>query len=175
MSVVHRPAPVKLTERHVQSLVRTRQCVQRSHKIAVPNVMRGFGESDLVTVTRADYLHEFEIKLSRSDFRADFRNKHHKHRLYSGELEAQAYQQRWIPNHFWFVAPKGMLQADEIPEYAGLIEIDDRLVVSDRIDAPRLHKRKVDDSELMRLYETCMHRFWKWAHEATSEQESSDG
>lgn len=47
--------------------------------VAVRNVAWGFFrniEVDLLTVTRSDYLHDWEIKRSWSDFLADFKKKH---------------------------------------------------------------------------------------------------
>lgn len=54
----------------------------------------------------------FEIKASRADFKKDVQDdqKQRGARLYA--------------NEFYYVAPKGMLQTDEIPLWAGLLEFD---------------------------------------------------
>lgn len=46
-------------------------------QIVVPNVLLGSYEADFVTITKSDYLIEVEIKISISDFRADFKKKHY--------------------------------------------------------------------------------------------------
>ena len=46
-------------------------------QIVVPNVLLGSYEADFITITKSDYLIEVEIKISISDFRADFKKKHY--------------------------------------------------------------------------------------------------
>jgi hypothetical protein len=59
-----------------------------------------------------------EIKTSRSDFLKDIKNpqKQRLARLYS--------------NMFYFVAPKGLLKPDEIPDYAGLLEVEEDILTT---------------------------------------------
>lgn len=54
----------------------------------------------------------YEIKVSRADFKHDIQNdlKQRGARLYS--------------NYFYYITPKGMLKIDEVPIWAGLLEID---------------------------------------------------
>ncbi len=51
----------------------------------------------------------FEIKVSRADYRRDTYEKQREARLFS--------------DRFYYVTPPGLLQAEEIPDWAGLIEI----------------------------------------------------
>ncbi len=92
----------------------------RGHDMCAPNIHLFTNESDFVTVTRAGYLHEYEIKLTRSDYKRDRKKLRHKH--LSGEMDL-----RWTgkPAQFWFVTPPELIDLDELPEYAGLIEIAD--------------------------------------------------
>ena len=46
-------------------------------QIVVPNVLLGPYEADFITITKSNYLIEVEIKISISDFRADFNKKHY--------------------------------------------------------------------------------------------------
>ena len=46
-------------------------------QIVVPNVLLGPYEADFITITKSHYLIEVEIKISISDFRADFKKKHY--------------------------------------------------------------------------------------------------
>jgi len=52
----------------------------------------------------------YEIKVSRSDFRRDNHRKQRGARLFSDK--------------FWYIAPKGVIPHDEVPDWAGLIEVD---------------------------------------------------
>jgi len=65
------PGTMKLTEAIIQKDLYFSIGYQRL--IAVPNTehWEGNGECDLLTVTRAMYTDEYEIKLNRSDFLAD--------------------------------------------------------------------------------------------------------
>lgn len=58
---------------------------------------------------------EFEIKMTKSDFRADFKKKN-KHELLKKGL--------WPVNQFFFVAPRGVLSSKDIPRHLGLITVD---------------------------------------------------
>lgn len=58
---------------------------------------------------------EFEIKRTKSDFRADFKKKN-KHELLKKGL--------WPVNQFFFVSPRGVLNAKDIPKHLGLITVD---------------------------------------------------
>jgi len=66
----------------------------------------------------------YEIKVSRSDFL---------HEINSPEKRFQAMQ---FSNQFYFVAPKGLIKPEEIPEQTGLIEVDERLNTMRIIEAP---------------------------------------
>ncbi len=77
-------------------------------------------ESDFFILTKSGYMSEFEIKVSRSDFKADFRKQRylpyigrvHKHEMMkNGEYPLK---------HFSFVVPENLVSVDEVPEYAGL-------------------------------------------------------
>ena len=79
----------------------------------------GFEESDVIAVSSSDVVKEFEIKISRSDFKADFKKKR-KH----DQLENPAkYRRECIPNKFYYVCPEGLIKPEEVPEYAGLIYV----------------------------------------------------
>lgn len=57
----------------------------------------------------------YEVKVSRSDFLNEIKNP-------SKRKTAMLYS-----NEFYFVTPKGLVKASEIPEGCGLIEVDDKL------------------------------------------------
>lgn len=81
----------------------------------------------------------------------------------------------YLPNYFWFVCVDFPIEAREIPEYAGVMIVES--VSSSEYGenpyyskivrpAPRLHKEKITDKQMLRLL-TAMHwRYWKWAEGA---------
>jgi len=110
-----------------------------SHKYQLNNSFVYEWESDFFTITELDYAFEFEIKVSRGDFKDDF-NKKDKHQL----LEAvECTENHKRPNKFFYATPKNLLSTSMIPSYAGLIEVDpvDRIAHIVK-DAPYLHKEK---------------------------------
>jgi hypothetical protein len=150
-----------------------------SHQLACPNrnVPRWF-EADVLSVTKSNYWHEYEIKLSRSDFTRDFRNKPEKHHALDFEQQGKhIIRPTWkkpycVPNYFWFVAPTGLLKAEDMPAYAGLLEIWHADVWPDKVatqlywrnrvvkKAPRIHKAKLDDGMALECVKSMAYRFW---------------
>ena len=85
--------------------------------IMVPNISWGFDglrETDLLVITKAGCAKSIEIKISKSDFNADFKKKHdhtdHKNRI----------------KEFYFAFPIEMLEYCKplIPEHIGIITCD---------------------------------------------------
>ncbi|HUV65609.1 MAG TPA: hypothetical protein VMW24_17050 [Sedimentisphaerales bacterium] len=119
-------------------------------------------ECDLYVVTRAMFTVEYEIKLSRADYRAD-RRKARKHE----RLAARDPDDKGLPTRFFYVMPEDMVSAEEVPDYAGLFyvrEIIDQY--SSRVKliqvrpAPRLSNHKRADATLHAMGETAYYRFW---------------
>jgi hypothetical protein len=89
-------------------------------------------EADALTVTPAGYWHEYEIKVSMSDYRADFRKQLYggnncevtKHELYASDsaIERPYRKPTPKPKSFTFVVPDGMLEGVEVPDYCRVIE-----------------------------------------------------
>lgn len=78
---------------------------------------QGWWECDLYEMTASGHWREYEVKTSRSDFNADFRKKADKHELLSNLKAGRG------PREFWFATPKGMIDLEEVPDYAGLVEL----------------------------------------------------
>ena len=119
-------------------------------------------ECDLFVMTRAAYTIEFEIKLSRSDYCADF-NKQRKHARLSEMTPG-----KFLPTRFFYVTPEFLVLPRDVPAYAGLVYCRFRneyrpsipLVTVVR-QAPRLSKTKVGAGLLEDIGATCYHRFWR--------------
>lgn len=117
----------------------------------VPNVYIYNWESDILAVNiNSKYITEYEIKISKSDFKADFKKKN-KHQLLTSKNKKES-----CPNYFYYVSPPGLIDKKDIPDYAGLIEIGKEVKYIKR--AKLLHNKKSDVNYqlLMKAY----YKFW---------------
>lgn len=103
--------PTKITSRHIEIAV-ANWFGYRTNLI-VPNVSWGFGlrhECDMLICSNSNYLTEVEIKISKSDLKADLL-KSHKH-------------DSKIIKKLYFAYPESMSDCDSlVPERAGIIHI----------------------------------------------------
>ena len=184
------PIDTTLTEQKIQRVL---SGFIASPKYSVDGLFVFGWESDKLIWTKAGYIYEFEIKISRSDYMNDFRHKVEKHLLLNSALpdvgtvarEADLFgnllkekRKRYpqitrgvaklmmkpvgerMPNYFYYAVPEGLLDADEVPPYAGLVYITtykggfedqpDKWLHRIKIvhKAPQLHKTKYTDAEL---------------------------
>ncbi|HDX8426105.1 hypothetical protein ACEUAI_20860 [Aeromonas veronii] len=131
------------------------------YELLVANVhIKGWLECDLIGIRKNAQVDEVEIKLSRSDFKADFSKTVAMEKGQLGAVEVQeGHLTFWQGkkhdllaaglspvNRFWFMAPLDLLSVDELPEHAGLIEVTKTGSLRITKLAPLLHKRKADDS-----------------------------
>lgn len=93
-------------------------------------------EYDVAALTKSGLLYEYEVKISRSDFLAD-RKKRDKFKYYSEP--AKFYKH--VPNYFIYAVPDGLVNIDELPEYAGLVYFKED-VLTEIKKAKRIHKNK---------------------------------
>jgi len=129
-------------------------------------------ESDFFSVTKTGYCYEVEVKISKSDYKADFEK--FKHKLFEGRNEKEVikeakykYSKRWkknirrapekilnpqtekMPNRFFFACPEGLIDVEDVPEYAGLIYVFQSGYTKIIKQAPILHKRKFDIKNML--------------------------
>ena len=154
----------------------------------IPNVSYGFFkekgmEADLVYITPYGYLHEFEIKRSKSDFLADFKKPvfHSDVRIQHltfvlPEALAGEWLKRWCADHykefrrsfnFWFYTEEGMLKR---PNYYGVDPkckytreyyfTDEMVREIDENDRDLPYRRRLFAEERSELYRLCMIRYW---------------
>jgi len=118
-------------------------------------------ESDWAGVTvQSLFWHEFEIKVSVSDYRADFKKGKPApydmqytgpHKWYPAYTESKhttlARMEAPGPNYFWFVVPDTIAEKIEPPKYAGLLihktVTKGRQMITIKKPAPRRHREKV--------------------------------
>lgn len=80
-------------------------------------------EADILIVNTEGRSHEIEIKLSKSDFKNDFRKKYHNQTTKESFLKHDKISSGDYPcNHFSFLLPMGMIAHESIPEHCGIIE-----------------------------------------------------
>lgn len=138
-------------------------------------------ECDVFEITKAGYFREYEVKLSRSDFLADAK----KFQEDVGYDRIDGKYQRVIKEHrvkhdllskgdergpvqFWYVVPLGLVRIDEVPSWAGLIELTDRgasystshwrFSENQTKEAPRLHKKKIEQNVRDHAFSVCYYR-----------------
>lgn len=100
-----------------------------------------FFNPDILIITKSKLAIDIEVKISRADFKADFK-KSTKHLYLKDKLGKESY--------FYFAVPKGLVSVDEIPSYSGLIYVDGGNVEIIK-KAPILSKQKVDDSIILSI------------------------
>lgn len=96
--------------------------------LIVPNVSNMMGivpfETDMLVLTKSNYAYGFEIKISKSDLKADFKKPQHenfdKPHPYSGKKGLDRYYSKF--KHFSYVVPEHLKDCalELIPEFCGL-------------------------------------------------------
>lgn len=146
---------VPTTEREVVEALAYRMLVLFRHATAINNTTVYGWESDLLTVTRAGIVHEFEVKVDRSDLLGELRalGDAKLRRSDSVFKRGRARTLRGLrpsmkrPNHFWIATVPDVVATDELPDFVGHVVVNyhhPRFVDVLR-SAPKLHPEKVSD------------------------------
>ena len=116
-------------------------------------------ESDVLALKKSGYMTEYEIKLTLSDFRADFKKK------CRGLSRHEFLEKGFGANRFYYVVPDELIEKIHpmIPEWCGIISLwhhndDNKLVIHIQKSAKLLHKNTFDDKARMKIL-TAM--YWK--------------
>lgn len=123
-------------------------------------------ESDFLTLTKSGYFYEGEVKISRSDFKADFK-KETKHLILEDSFNNKMPENSLLCPHYHFYAvPEGLIKADEIPEYSGLIYMVEYYPYYKWVKKPPLlHKVKYDDN-VLNLQDKFYYNMVSWKNRA---------
>ena len=133
---------------------------KKHHQMVLPNSRYFRWEADLLSVTNAWLVHEFEIKVSIYDYRADATNgyqKVRKHRLMADAFNGKSFG-RLTPSYFWYVT--NGFEAEDLPADAGWIRVYWAEATSWRPaglrlkvekSAPRLHTEKMADGDRLKM------------------------
>ncbi len=107
-------------------------------------------ESDVLTFTAAGMCYEYEVKITKSDFSADFKKLRHK---VMTRLLTNPSGRPNVANRFYYVCPSNIIPLSSCPDYAGLIYVDEYGRLKEIKKAPLLHKEKHDVKKLFdKLY-----------------------
>jgi len=150
---------IKYTEGYVQQ--RLSNFIGSNCRYKIGNIYLFGGESDfMVQKQSSQYIYEYEIKISRSDFFADFK-KHFKHSILKREdwIVGTRYENK-IANYFFYVVPENLIALNEVPHYAGLIYISDGKTKTIK-EAPRLHNNRVGEKLLRSLLKNYTYKLSK--------------
>lgn len=115
-----------ITSNDIQAFILKHWLLEHHNPYTIANFSSGgYHEADVLAISRAGVVTEFEIKMSRGDFFADFK-KTTKHSLFETVFKKQTQGNlpvlaSSIPNKFYYACPKGLIKPQEVPEYAGLI------------------------------------------------------
>jgi hypothetical protein len=132
----------------------------KKQTLIVPNVkLYSDLESDLVSVSKAGLVSEYEIKISVADFKRDFTSKRRKHVKLAGGHTFR----RYTPNYFNFVFPYDLYASHEmeLPFYAGLLLVKSDGQVIQTIQAKRIHRLKASERDINYLSRGLMYRYWR--------------
>ena len=89
------PAPVtKFSEGFIQEALE-KYFAENSVRYFMDNLFVFRWESDKLIETKTGYIYEFEIKISKADFKNDFKNKKDKHMILAG---SKACGQEYLPS-----------------------------------------------------------------------------
>lgn len=128
-------------------------------------------ECDVFELTASGFFVEYEIKLTRSDFKADaMKVKRH----WNGAFDRDEKKHDLLaaadvngPSRFYYVVPEGLIEQSELPLWAGLITCTMRsapsakfpVIIKEAVKAPRLHKRKLNEQVATHVRSIFYYRF----------------
>lgn len=167
------PAVERWTEAQAQNAVYV-HCAIKSHEIVVPNSYVFGWEADVVSVNKTGFITEFEIKVSRADFKAEAK-KAHRRLLVDPVERLPLFGDRTHPrpNYFYFAVPEGLVTPEEVPDYAGLIYVKRRArAIGKRVGlyydtaqevkpAARLHRDRITEWQRKQLARALSGRYWR--------------
>lgn len=187
----------KFTEEYIQKKL-DGFFAESTKKYVIENLYVFSWESDKLIETRSGLIYEFEIKVSKSDFKNDFNNKKDKHCILEGveeyvpsykksEYPDDSYGQYFKterykkPNYFYYAVPEGLITVEDLPPYAGLIYVlPDNFIGKDGKfcwdgfyivkQAPKIHSTKYSDDDL-KLGEKFYYNMLTWKDKYRKERE----
>ncbi|QAY01240.1 hypothetical protein ZPAH1_orf00224 [Aeromonas phage ZPAH1] len=164
----------KLTESMICGAFGTYYPMQKKYDLIVPNCYYTSDlEADLLAFRKSGFRDEFEIKISRADFKNDakkmvsFRTPKPDGKrgyIYEEMTKYEALEKGRLLNYFWYIVPHGLLTVEDIPSFAGLMYIECRTTTDFQIrlikDAKRLHGNKCTEEDYNKSLRKLGYRYW---------------
>lgn len=138
-----------MTETQIQKRL-LRKAQKQNMWCAIDNCYLYPWESDFVVFLKSGFTVEYEIKLNKYDYKADF-SKSHRHKCLSAGKQCPT------PNRFYYVVPEGVI--DEVPSYSGLIWIPKYGHPIIKKVAPLIHANKIDYFKEIAI--KLHYKYWK--------------
>lgn len=143
----------------------SRRLLNKGYKIVLPNINWSWliWEADLIGITKANYMYEYEIKITKQNFMKDFTKS--KHRIMHRTPKTGNPR---IPNYFSYVAPLNAMPIC-IPDNAGLIEVvksgrSQHGMYFTEIRKPhKIHEQKVSEKGIIKMLRAMMFKYWDLA------------
>ena len=149
------------TEKKIQDVLRNHFLSVGGKKYEMANLFVYGWESDYLAITQSMIAYEIEIKVSRADFKDDIENKRDKHLLLEGnDTSGKFNRDSGMPNYFYYAVPDGLVQPEEVPDYAGLIYVKIYGVTIVK-EAKKLTDEKFDPVK-MKLTDKFYYNMWAW-------------
>lgn len=151
--------------------------VERSVNKVFPNTYIGHFEADIIELTKSGYAVEYEVKITRADFRNDAK-KQKVYRTQPAKSKYEILQEGDRVNRFYYIVPKGLITESDIPDFAGLIYAHkanvrffsdekgyyekEKVFFSTIKAAPLLTKNKLSEQRINKCLESTYYRFHKY-------------
>lgn len=168
MGIIGRNKKIEWTETEIQDKLRRNFMSESNIKYVAENLFIYKWESDLWFLTKSNLAYEIEIKITKADFKNDFK-KQDKHII----LETKE-QKQLKPNFFYYAVPENLIDVSEIPDYAGLIYMKEYFPYFEVIKpAPKLISNKYDEQQL-NLIEKFYYNYRQWKFKTMVERQAVD-
>ena len=149
------------TEKKIQDKLRMYFMSPNTKKYEITNLFIYGWESDYLAVTKSMLAYEVEIKVSKADFNNDFKNKQDKHLLFEdGSMIGRFPKGSSMPNYFYYAVPDGLINVDEVPDYAGLLYVQPWGITFVK-QPKKLTDEKFDPVKLY-LADKFYYNMWNW-------------
>lgn len=125
------------------------QLIMQNNAFVCENFKEGVFEMDVAMLNASGMLSEFEVKISRQDFKADMYKESRMVKKFHLYQQHPREVREIIPNYFYYVCPDKMIAKNEIPIFAGLYYfVNDKLVLIKK--AKRIHPVKQNEYKILK-------------------------
>lgn len=159
-----------MTESDMQRKIVKSRTMETRCEVIIPNCYtRNDNEADLFCIRKSGFVDEIEIKVSKSDFRID-----EKKTVRVLNENSTGWSDKWIDtpkrealiagkmtNYYWYAIPFGLVDHDEIPEWAGILEVYENGFVKETRRPKKLHKNKMSLEDRYKQVKKLHYRIWK--------------